>query len=886
MRPLSRPLPLLAGLAGLAAVGLALGMAQQVGRKELGVQPDGSVLVPSNQTLTPVGRVLLTEGVRPKDLALSPDGKTSAVLTTGKVMFFNAEGIPEGDVALTAGPTGIAWQPDGAAVFASGGDGRVYRLERKDGKWARGAGVPVETAESAKARGQQPANPQPAGLAVAPDGKRLYVALAIRNTVAVLRLPEMTLEASVKVGVAPYAVALSPDGRTLVAANRGGAVVGEGEREAPRGAERDRPAVPEREEKEGEKAEKRAPKDTASSAGTLVRVDPKTDAALRGSLSFIDTADWAVKEVQAGRQPEGLLFDRKGDTLYVANSDEDTVSIVDVDERKVRRSISVRPDEDPGFGQIPTDVALSDDEKRLFVTCGGGNAVAVVDLGRRKVTGYMPAAWFPIGVVQREGRLVVASAKGIGARPENAAGKYRVHASVGTVQFIAPGDYQDLPSLSRKVAENNRWGGELPARKGVAAVPIPERVGEPSLFKYVVYIIKENHTYDLNFGDMAEGNGDPKLCLFPEEVTPNQHAIARQWVLLDNTYTSGTNSADGHQWTTSSTANSYMEHNYNAHARSYPYDGGDPLAYSPQGFLWTQARAKGLSVRVYGEFVNKPKVTDPATGKTPNWKALWADYKAGGNKYRITADTDNAALKPLLHPNFIGFPQIVSDQWRADQYLAELKQFEQKGSMPQLTMMLLPNDHTSGTSPSMPTPRAMTADNDLALGRILEALSRSRFWKETLVLVIEDDSQFGLDHVDGHRTVAMVASPYTKRRVVISEPYNHTSFARTIGLVLGLPAMTRFDRTATPLTECFTGTPDFSPYQALPNRIPLDEMNPPARALNGVRRQLAEASARLDWSDVDRADAGVVARAAWHSVRPKEPFPVHAFHPAEDDDDE
>jgi hypothetical protein len=277
-------------------------------------------------------------------------------------------------------------------------------------------------------------------------------------------------------------------------------------------------------------------------------------------------------------------------------------------------------------------------------------------------------------------------------------------------------------------------------------------------------------------------------------------------------------------------------------------------------------------------------VLAPDGRKKPTWTDLWRDYQSGANQYTIKAETDNAALRRFLHPRFIGFPQTVSDQWRADQYLADLTQFERTGKMPALSIMLLPNDHTSGTSPGMPTPRAAVADNDLALGRIVEAISRSRFWKETLILAMEDDSQLGVDHVDGHRTLAFCISPYTRRGAVVSEPYTHTSIARTIGLVLGIPPMNRFDRTARPMSACFTGVPDYAPYTHLAARVKLDEMNPAAAALRGEARRLAVASGRQDFSDVDRADAKVVARAVWLSRKPTQPFPWDHYHPVEDDD--
>jgi hypothetical protein len=415
---------------------------------------------------------------------------------------------------------------------------------------------------------------------------------------------------------------------------------------------------------------------------------------------------------------------------------------------------------------------------------------------------------------------------------------------------------------------------------------VPQRVGEPSVFKHVVYILKENHSYDFDLGDISEGNGDKILCAFGERVTPNEHALARKFVLLDNTYASGTNSADGHQWTDSAIANAYVEQNYFSYARSYPFNGTDSLAYSPNGFLWNAAMHAGKSVRIYGEFVDRPAITEAGKTVHPSWSELWQDYKSGGKKYQITAATDNAALRPCLASHYVGFPLVVSDQWRASQFLAEFATFEKENSMPSLSILLLPDNHTSGVAPGLPKPAAAVADNDLALGRIVDAISHSRFWPETLILVIEDDSLFGIDHVDGHRTVAFCVSPYTRRGAVVSEPYNHTSFVRTIGLVLGLPAMTRFDRTATPLTACFTSKPDLTPYNHLPNNISLDELNPPLTASHGEARHLARESLRLDWSTADRADPAIVARAAWLSQKPGVPFPLKFFHPATGGDDD
>lgn len=841
----------------IIAIG-AVVVASQATYRTLGGQPSGAYLVSTNQIITPVGRVERLEGARPKDIALSPDGRTLAVLATNRVALFGADGEPRGQVAMGGGPLGVAWSPAGDTLYVTAGNGRVSLLSDRDGAWKSVGTLAVEPAGARPPRGQ-PANPQPTGIAVAPDGKRIYVALSVRNAVAELDVAGLAVTRTFPVGVCPYRILLSPDGGMLYVANRGGAVP---------------PA-----EADG----------TELSAGTPVRVDRRTDAALRGSLSVVNLATGASTDVPVGRQPSGLTLSRDGRTLYVANSDGDDLSLVDTASRRETGRLALRPPRDPGFGQMPTAVALSADGRRLWVACGGANAVAAVDLAPGpRVAGWFAAGWYPVAVAAGgDGRLYVASTKGIGARPAGRTGGLGVHDSVGTVQFVAPGDLADIAAQTRRVATNNRWRPTLQARRGRKPVPVPERVGEPSVFRHVVYIIKENHTYDSTLGDMPEGNGDASLTLFGERITPNHHALAREFVLLDNTYTSGTNSADGHQWTSSSVANGYMEQNYSANVRSYPYNGGDPLAYSPAGFLWNAAAAKGVSVRVYGEFVNRPRIVGPDPGRRPTWKELWDDYRSGAGRYQITADTDNVALRPFLHPRFIGFPSIVSDQWRADQFLADLNAFEKSGTMPSLCILLLPNNHTSGTSPGMPTPRAAVADNDLAMGRIVDRISHSRFWRETLILIIEDDSQLGLDHVDGHRTLAFCVSPYTRRGAVVHEPYNHTSLVRTMGLVLGLPPMNRFDRTGQPMTACFANRPDWRPFVHRPARVRLDELNPPARALKGERLRLALASLRQDWSDVDRVNPTVVARAVWSACRPAEPFPWRKFDPpAEPDGDD
>lgn len=871
--------PVIPALAVAGAASLCLWTSAPSAKPEatlVGTQSKGVWLVPTNQIVSPIGTLRHFNGGRPKDMALSPDGETVAILCTDRLALFTSAGQAIAEVKLKADPLGVVFSPDGNTVYASGTDGQVLRVVNDGGTWGLGdplaaaAAPPVKPGadEDAESSGDvtftpggkavpvaSTGDPQVTGLAISPDGKRLYAALSIRNAVAVLDTATGQVTRNIPVGVAPFRILLSKDGRTLYVANRGG--------------------VPAREDEP-----------SAPSAGTATRIDPATDASLRGNVSAVDTGTWKAETIEAGRQPAGLALSPDGRRLYIANSDDDTVNEVDTATRKRTRSLSLRPEDDPIFGQMPMDAAVSPDGTRLYISCSGANAVAVVRLSTFQVDGYIPAGWGAIAARPVGQALVVASSKGEGSRWKNKKGAYAVHRSVGMVQFIPNAGALDLPALTRTVAHNNRWAGaELPARKGAKPVPIPERVGEPSVFKHVVYIIKENHTYDADLGDMPEGNGDPDLVSYGEKVTPNEHALSRQFVLLDNTYSSGTNSAEGHQWTDSAIANAYMEQEYTNYQRSY--GSSDPLTYSPKGFLWTSAIRKGTTLRVYGEGGNHPVIRDKVTGKTPTWSQLWEDRKAGANKYEIRSFTDKKALRPYMHPVYISFPQIVSDQWRADVYLKDLEGFEKTGRMPALSILALPDNHTSGTKPGMPRPASAVADNDLALGRIVDGISHSRFWKDTLILVIEDDSQHGVDHVDGHRTVAFCISPYTRRGQVVSVPYNHTSLVRTIGLVLGFPAMTRFDRTATPLTACFSSVPDFSPYTHKPNQTPLDDLNPPLSALKGEALALAKASMRQDFSEVDRADFTVLARAAWSQQNAGRPFPWRYFHPpAHDDDDD
>jgi len=832
--------PWLPALAVIALCGFAL-----FAKTKLGEQLDGSFLVSSGQRIELLGQTTRLEGLRPKDMALSPDGKTVALLTHARLILSDVVGVGKADAKISPGPLGIAWSPDGSQVYCSLSSGKIQVFA-----WDGTILSPSKAifATPMEVRG----NPGLGGLAVAADGT-IYAALSIRNEVAAIS-PDGKILNTWKVGAAPYHLKLSPDGHTLAIANRGGTVI------EPR---------PEQGDPSTRTAFQGTGVASAASAGTEVQIDPRTDSALVGTVSLIhlDRPGSEVKNVTVGRQPSGMVFSADGKRLYVADSDEDALSIVDTSTQTETAKISLSPAEDPSFGQIPTALSLSPDGKRIYVALGGANAIAVLENGPKpKVTGYFPTAWYPISIEATADHVLVGCAKGIGSRPSSKKTGFGVHDSVGVYQAFTLKDIQDLRGLTRRVAKNNDWTKIQSPRANVAAVPVPERIGEPSVFKHVVYIVKENLSYDALMGDNPAGDGDPSLCTFPENVSPNHHALAKRFGLLDNFYISGTNSADGHQWVDSAIANGYSEQNYSANQRSYPYDGGDPLAFSPAGFLWSQAKAAGKTVRVFGEFVDKPSVVDTVTGKGASWRRCWEDYKSGKNEVAIKAITSQAALRDSLDPIYIGFPSSVSDQWRADRFLDQFKQWTTNDGMPNLTIMLLPNDHTVGTRPGWPTPRADVADNDLALGRIVEAISHSKFWADTLIIVTEDDSQNGLDHVDGHRSLCFCISPYSRPDTTISEMYNHATVAATIGRVLGFQPMTRFDRTAKPMTGCFGDKPDLTPFVVVPNRVPLDEVSPAPKQLQNLEaRRLAEACAKMDWSEVDNQDQDTVNRAIWQS---------------------
>jgi YVTN family beta-propeller protein len=474
----------------------------------------------------------------------------------------------------------------------------------------------------------------------------------------------------------------------------------------------------------------------------------------------------------------------RGRWLVVANSGSDTLSVIDLRSDEIVETISARQNPADLFGAQPNALAFDESGRNLFVCNGSQNAVAIFDFqpGKSKLRGLVPVGWFPGGIAwdARRHSLCVANIKGIGStkhlRPGEAV-QFNSHQSFGTVSLVPMPGNKALQRLTQTALANMRYPlleqAKLPARPGQPPRPVPERAGEPSVFKHVVYVIKENRTYDQVLGDLREGNGDPSLCVFNEHITPNLHKAAREFVLLDNTYCSGICSADGHQWADSGLVNDYLERSFAGFPRSYVHgmtDGGvDALAYSSAGFIWDNAIAHGKTFRDYGEFaITETRWKDKSKKHAPAFLDYYRDFTNQAGALEITCRPSIESLRPWLVTNTVGWALNIPDAFRAAQFIKELKQFEASGDFPQLSIICLPNDHTVGTRAGFQTPSAMAADNDLAFGRILEAISHSRFWKDTCFFTIEDDPQAGWDHVSGYRTTCYVASAYTRRRAVVS----------------------------------------------------------------------------------------------------------------------
>ena len=859
---------------------------------------DGDTTVlPVNQIVTPVGMQVELPGLRPQVLALSPDGRMLA--TSGKtneiVLLDPASGEvlgrvrpPADDALRPAGDddsdrnlkpdgqaiqsyTGLVFAPDGRRLYMSNVHGSVKVFAVRDATV-----VPSYSIQLPPANAPERARDIPSGLAVSADGRRLYVCGNLSNRLFEIDAASGDVLRTFDVGVAPYDVVLVGD-RALVS-NWGGRRPGPDDLTGPAGK------------------------------GTRVRVDPVRHIASEGTVSVVDLGTDAVREVLVGLHASALAVAPDGRHVVCANSAGDTLSILDATTGDVLDTVWTKRTPADLYGAMPNALAFSPDGERLYVCNGAQNAVAVMDWepnerGGTKLLGLIPVGWHPGAVVvdPARQRLAVANIKGLPVKPKprGASAGFNSHHYHGSVSILPiPGD-DDLPPLSERVARNMRAGAIrdalAPPRPGQPPRVIPERIGEPSLIEHVVYVIKENRTYDQVLGDMPQGNGRPELCIFGAEITPNQHALASEFVLLDNAYCCGILSADGHNWSTSAVATNYLERSFAGFPRSYP-DGmedadTDAIAWSPAGFLWDSAIKHGKTIRNYGEFM-MPRVRwrDATRPGRPDFAACFAGWRAGPGAGEVTFASEPAieSLRPCSPLDCVGWDMSVPDQFRADFILRELADYERQGSYPNLVIICLPQDHTSGTDPRCPTPAACVADNDLAFGRIVEALSKSRFWPKMAIFAIEDDPQDGWDHVSGYRTTVYVAGPHVKRGATVSTRYNTTSILRTIAQILGMPPLNQFDASATPMTDCFTDVADPTPFVARPATVPLDQMNADPKAiLDPVLKAGALASAAMNFREVDKAPEDALNRVLWHAMKGSAaPYPAWATSGEDDDEDD
>jgi len=806
----------------------------------VGPRAQGGHVLPTRQVVEPAGTTLAFDG-RPLDLVLSADGRFVFVKEKSSVLTLDARSMTllcrYRAEKLSCSMHGLALARAGDKLYLTGTEDQLFELAvAADGSLAASRTLPLPEA-------QVGGDPYPCGVALSADESTALVCLSRGNALVQIDLRSGKVTATIPVGIAPYDVALAPDGRCAYVSNFGG-----------------RRAVT---------ADK-----SATSSGTPLVIDERGVGA-SGTISVVDLETRAcTAEIACGLHPCDLELTRDGLRLYVAAANSDAVFVIDTRERRVLERIGVRPEPALPFGSITNALALSPDERTLYVANGGNNALAVVRLspsGPSTLAGFIPTGAFPGAIAVQGERLFVANVKGEGSRARKEADKgWHSPNERGSLSCIPRFDAATLAQWTERALRDARVPqaqrtAAARARTGVRPRPVPRKVGEPSTIEHVVYVLKENRTYDQVFGDLAQANGDPSLCVFGREVTPNQHALAERFVLLDNYYCNGVVSADGHQWAMQGVVVDYLEKQFGGWTRSYDL-GTDALTYAANGFLWDAVLLRGLSFRNFGE-LDFARVDEP--------KGTWFDVQAAvrAGSFRSSRNISPETLARYSAPDYPGWNMAISDQLRIDRFLDEFRAMEQRGEFPNFTIVYLPQDHTSGLDENSPTPRAHVADNDLAVGRLIEALSKSRFWASTAVFINEDDPQNGWDHVDGHRSMCLVASPWAKRGAVVKHFYNQTSVLRTMELILGLPPLSQQDAAAVPMDECFTDQPDLAPFVATQNRIPLDERNPKRSAAGASASPLLAASDAQDLSLPDKIDDDVFNRVIWYSVRGDEPYP-------------
>ncbi|MFN8239404.1 MAG: bifunctional YncE family protein/alkaline phosphatase family protein [Bacteroidales bacterium] len=756
------------------------------------------IILPNGWKLSPAGR-LIPVGDFPLNIAVSPSGKLAAITNNGQstqsieLVDVQSERIID-SIEIKKSWFGLTFSKDGKSLFASGGnDNIIIRYSVRNNKL-----VPADTVRLGK---PWPEKISVAGIAFDDAAGLLYAVTKENNSLYVMDQKSRKVISRHQLGGEGYTCLLSPDSKFLYA--------------------------------------------TCWGCDKVMIFDT-------GKRDFITS-------IPVGDNPNDMCLTANGKYLFVANANDNSVSVIDTRTLKVLETLNSALYPGSPAGTTTNSVALSKDEKTLFIANADNNCLALFDVskpGSSFSKGFIPTGWYPTSVRIAGNKILVANGKGLnsmanpyGPNPTSRATTV-TYQSGGMehktkVQYIAglfKGSLQilDIPAksmmgrLSKAVYDNTPYSkaGELEA-EGMDGNPVPRKVGDKSPVKYIFYIIKENRTYDQVLGDMPEGNGDPNLCLFGENITPNQHAIAREFVLLDNFYVNGEVSADGHNWTMGAYATDYLEKNwptsYGGRGGSYPGEGARDIANNKGGFLWDNCKRMGVSYRSYGEFVE---------GRKPNV----------------------SVLKNHFCGNYIGWDLSIRDTVRFRWWKEDFDSLLAINSVPALSTIRFGNDHTEGLSLKKPTPFAHVADNDLAVGMFVNYLSHSPIWKESLVIIVEDDAQNGPDHVDAHRSTAYIAGGFVKKGFVDHTPYTTASLLRTIELILGLPPMSQYDAAATPLWRCLEKEPLHQPFEVRSCNVNLDLRN---LAENAWQRK----SEQMDFTKEDMANDSEFTEIIWKAVK-------------------
>ncbi len=758
------------------------------------------VQLPNGWDLSPAGRSLRL-GDLPLNIAVSSSKKLIAVTNNGQsvqsIQLIDpvAEKVID-NIVIPASWYGIKFSADEKYLYASGGnDNRIlqYAIEKRK----------LRLVDSIKLGPKWPTKISPAGIELDDAGKIMFVVTKDNNSLYLVDLFSKKIILEQPLGEAAYTCILSRNKKELYISLWGGKKV----------------------------------------------------------LVFDIVSRKIISSIDVGENPNEILLSKNGKYLFVANAGDNSVSVIDVPARKVIEVLNAALYPHAPTGSASNGVALSEDQRTLYIANADNNCLAVFDVskpGFSKARGFIPVGWYPTNVKVIGKKIFVSNGKGFQSfanpRGPNPTGR-RQHVNYqqadneddetqyiagllkGTMSIINEPSAAQLSRYSKQVYDNTPYTKEKELHaKGEPGNPVPMKVGDRSPIKYVFYIIKENRTYDQVLGDMPEGNGDTSLVLFGEKITPNQHKIAREFVLMDNFYVDGEVSADGHNWSTAANANDYLEKtwptSYGHRGGDYDAEGNREIANPDRGFIWDYCKRAGVSYRTYGEFAD--------------------DYKP-----------NIPVLKDHFCPYYTSWDQKVRDTTRANQWKRDFDSLVAANALPRLNTLRIINDHTEGLNVGRPTPFAHVADNDWGVGLFLEYLSHSPVWKESVVFIVEDDAQNGPDHVDAHRSTAYVAGPFVKRRYVDHSMYSTSSLLRTIELILGLPPMSQYDAAAPSMYKCFTPVPDLSPFISVPSNIDLNERN--------TRRTASTAlSESFDFSKEDRAPDLLFSQVIWKAVKGEE----------------